>query len=195
MARIQVRMVFMMFSTNRYFQVYRNIIRNVKSLERFDIRQGCGILICMNHTGIVFSHAESNDLPVLESLLAGLSLPIAGVADHVDAFWLAKDSNRVVGCAGLELYGEVALLRSLAVDRECRNQGIAGRLVERTVVDARERSVKRLFLLTTTAREYFLRLGFEPLPRSGAPEELAQSVEFQGACPASAVLMRLILAS
>jgi N-acetylglutamate synthase-like GNAT family acetyltransferase len=148
----------------------------------------------MNHTGIVFCHTQRSDLPTIESLLAGLSLPIVGVADHVDTFWLAKEDNKIVGCAGLEVYGDVALLRSLAVAQEKRNQGIAGKLVERTVLDARERSVKQLFLLTTTAWEYFVRLGFSQLPRASAPEALAESAEFQGACPASAICMRLILA-
>ena len=49
--------------------------------------------------------------------------------------------------------------------------------------------VQEVFLLTTTAEHYFPRFGFACIRR----EEVAGSagrVEFQGACPASAAVMR-----
>ena len=50
-----------------------------------------------------------------------------------------------------------------------------------------------LYLLTTTAPDYFRRLGFRALARRHAPAALRESAEFRGACPDSALLMELTL--
>jgi amino-acid N-acetyltransferase len=50
--------------------------------------------------------------------------------------------------------------------------------------------MKAVFLLTTTAEQFFPRLGFEPISRADVPESVQASVEFQSACPASATVMR-----
>lgn len=47
-----------------------------------------------------------------------------------------------------------------------------------------------MYLLTTTAENYFPAFGFRPVDRSAVPTELMASPEFQGACPASAIVMR-----
>ena len=48
-----------------------------------------------------------------------------------------------------------------------------------------------LVLLTSTADGWFPRFGFERISRDAAPASLHASEEFRGACPASAVVMRL----
>jgi amino-acid N-acetyltransferase len=63
------------------------------------------------------------------------------------------------------------------------------RLVERTIARAREQGIRRLFLLTTTAADYFPRLGFARIDRADVPAEVAATVEFTSACPASAIAM------
>ena len=52
-----------------------------------------------------------------------------------------------------------------------------------------------LYLLTTTAQDWFPRFGFERVDRSSTPPEIAGSDEFAELCPASAVVMRLDLRS
>ena len=65
------------------------------------------------------------------------------------------------------------------------------------VADAVDRFVvaglRRLYLLTTTAEEYFPRYGFRRIPRESASPAARESVEFREACPASAVTMVLEL--
>jgi amino-acid N-acetyltransferase len=58
---------------------------------------------------------------------------------------------------------------------------------------ARSGGARELYLLTTTAEGYFPRLGFERIARDELPAALAASEELRGACPASAVTMRLRL--
>jgi len=49
--------------------------------------------------------------------------------------------------------------------------------------------VAGVYLLTTDATAWFLRLGLEHVPRGAAPSELMASPEFVDACPASAACL------
>jgi amino-acid N-acetyltransferase len=134
--------------------------------------------------------AERGALPEVLGLLQESSLPLAGVAEHFDSFLVARAGDgSLAGCVGLEIYGDVGLLRSLAVAKTARGAGLGARLVERLFDLARSKGVQSLYLLTTTAEDYFPRLGFERLPREEASPNLAASEELRGACPASAILM------
>ncbi len=138
----------------------------------------------------MIADAEPGALPGVVALLQESRLPVAGVAQHFDSFLVARAGDgRLVGCVGLEIYGDVGLLRSLAVAKAARGSGLGARLVERLFELARSRGVESLYLLTTTAEDYFPRFGFERLPREAADPKLAASEELRGACPESAVLM------
>jgi amino-acid N-acetyltransferase len=139
----------------------------------------------------VIRGSNPRDLPAVLALLRDSSLPSAGVEDHFDSFVLARDEGgRLVGCVGLETYGNIGLLRSLAVESTRRGDGVGKDLVEELLAMARSRGVETLYLLTTTAELYFPRFGFEVIPREEADPKLARSEELRGACPSSAVLMR-----
>ena len=59
---------------------------------------------------------------------------------------------------------------------------------------AREHGVENVFLLTTTAEGFFPKFGFALIQRNDVPRSVQSSVEFHSACPASAVVMRKVLA-
>ena len=71
-----------------------------------------------------------------------------------------------------------------------RGSGVGRTLIERALSVTRERGIKDVFLLTTTAEHYFPRFGFACVGRDSVGAALQASPEFQGACPASAVVMR-----
>jgi amino-acid N-acetyltransferase len=133
--------------------------------------------------------ASPPDLAAVLALLSAAALPAAGVPAGLDHYVVAELGGELVGVAGLEPYGSAGLLRSVAVSTEARGAGLGGALVERVASDAAARGIRDLFLLTTTAERYFRRHGFRPLARDTVPERVRASVEFQGACPASAVCM------
>lgn len=137
--------------------------------------------------------ALESDWPAVEALLRAHALPVDGARQHLPNYQLAVVGRDVVGCAGLEVYDDVALLRSVAVAPGRHRQGVGQRLVDRLLQQAAQRRVRRLFLLTTTASAYFTRRGFRPEPLSQAPAALKASAELQGACPASAEFMSLTL--
>ena len=137
--------------------------------------------------------ANASDLPAILELLTAHHLPHAGVPDHLERFVLEFAGQQLIGCAGLELHGSAALLRSVAIDANQRSSGLAARLVRAQLEAARGFDATSISLLTTTAEAYFPRFGFAVVPRSMLPAELQNSIELRGACPDSAIAMHLSL--
>jgi amino-acid N-acetyltransferase len=138
--------------------------------------------------------ATAADLPAILALLARSGLPEAGLADHLATALVARAGGAIAGSAALEVYGEAALLRSVAVDAAWRGQGL-GQALTRAALDlARRRGVVTVYLLTETAAGFFPRFGFRPVPRAAVAPAVQQSVEFTSACPASAQALALRLA-
>ena len=137
--------------------------------------------------------ATSDDLAGVLALVKRHELLEAGVADAIDDFFVARSAGALVGCAGWETYGELGLLRSVAVDSSLRTVGLGTKLVASVAAAARLRGLSELFLLTTTAPKFFERRGFSSLPRSSVPARIADSWEFRVGCPESAIAMHLAL--
>ena len=125
------------------------------------------------------------------ALLSSAGLPTGDLTQqHCDSFFYMGPEAAPEGLVGLELLGDVALLRSLVVADGLRGSGAGARLLAHAESHARARGVKTLYLLTTTAERFFPKLGFEPISRADVPESIQASVEFQSACPRSATVMR-----
>jgi len=62
----------------------------------------------------VIRPASPADWPAIAGLLAAAHLPLDGAQEHLEHFACAWQGDRLVGVAGLERYGDVALLRSVA---------------------------------------------------------------------------------
>lgn len=133
--------------------------------------------------------AAPSDLPAVEALLEASSLPVAGVREALSDFVVADSGGAIVGVAGLEICGDDALLRSVAVAPEWRSRGLGRALVTRTLADAEARGLRSLYLLTTTAERYFPSFGFRQISRDEVPEAVRATKEFREACPASATVM------
>ena len=134
--------------------------------------------------------ARTDDLPAIERLLLDSRLPLDGVREALADFVVAHAGDALVGVAGLEVRRDNALLRSVAVSTEWRSHGIGRALVTRVVSDAEARGLRALYLLTTTAEHYVPSFGFPTTSRDAVPDDILATAEFQGACPASAIVMR-----
>lgn len=93
------------------------------------------------------------------------------------------------GVVGLEIYGSVALLRSLAVVESSRGLGCGKRLVAEAEAYAMGRGVKQIYLLTDTAASLFESLGYVSAERESAPNAIRTTAEFSSICPVSAAFM------
>ena len=135
--------------------------------------------------------ARPHDLRGALDLLGRSELTEQDVAERWGHYFVVReDDGRVVGVAGLEIHGEDGLLRSVAVDAEYRGQGLASSLVEAAVERAKRVNLRAVYLLTTTARDYFARRGFADCPREEAPAAVRESWEFRTGCPSTAAFMR-----
>ena len=145
------------------------------------------------NTAPTLRHATQADWPAIEALLVANKLPTEGAQAHLNTYLLAISNGEVVGCAGAEVYGQIALLRSVAVAPGLHKQGIGKLLLDTLLQEARRRDIGKLYLLTVTAPEYFAQYGFKRGKIEDAPPALKASAELQGACPACAAFMSLTL--
>ncbi|UCF71678.1 MAG: GNAT family N-acetyltransferase [candidate division WOR-3 bacterium] len=134
-------------------------------------------------------YAVTEDKVRIERLLEEAQLPFVDIKEHLDDFLVAECKNVIVGAVGIEIYGEVALLRSLVVAPSFKNCGVGRTLYEGIVAYAHLNGVRELFLLTTTASQLFKKLGFHKVVRSELPKLIQETNEFKSLCPASAVCM------
>lgn len=123
------------------------------------------------------------------SLLQSENLPTIDLERNLPHFFVKTMNEVIVGSIGLEYYGASGLLRSMLVRPQFRNKGIAFELVNHLSHYAKDRGVRKLFLITNTAEDYFQRLGFTRIPREEVEKEVLQSKEFNGLCPASSAIM------
>jgi amino-acid N-acetyltransferase len=141
-----------------------------------------------------FEPASVADFDAVYRLLSDGGLPVADLEHHIESFTLAKCQATVVGTAGLEIYGELALLRSLCVARSHRSRGIGEALIAVASRGASARGVRALYLLTTSAASYFAALGFLPVERQHVPSPIRGTTQFSSLCPTSAVCMHKSIA-
>src|SRR5688572_8581041 len=137
--------------------------------------------------------ATGADESVLRSLLSAAGLPVADLDATRQLFIVATAGGQVEGCVGLELHGAAALLRSLAVREQRRGAGVGNALLARARALAVAQRAETLFLLTTSADQFFARRGFITVDRSTVPADVAGSAQFAGLCPTSATCMMLRL--
>jgi amino-acid N-acetyltransferase len=135
--------------------------------------------------------ANAEDMTFVRTTLADGALPNSDVDNSGRIrFLIADDADgHPAACIGLEAYGSEALLRSLAVSRARRGQGVGCALVVAAEDTARAMGVSRLYLLTTTASDFFSHAGYDVINRVDAPDTLQASNQFAELCPASAVCM------
>lgn len=131
---------------------------------------------------------KENRRTVIE-LLAKANLPVEDIQEHTELFVL-KNEAETIGTIGLEHDGTVGLLRSLSVEQGKRGRGYGEQLVLFLEEKAKEKGIRSLYLLTTTAAHFFSKRGYLTVSRSEVPLFIQQTSEFRLTCPASATVMK-----
>jgi amino-acid N-acetyltransferase len=140
----------------------------------------------------VIESIRDGELESALTLLRGSQLPVDGLDDEA-CILVARDDGRIVGTAALEIYPDGMLLRSVAITSHAQGQGLGSALTEAMLRIARDAGAPAVFLLTTTAEQFFPRFGFVRIPRHDVPASVQTSVEFTTACPCTAAVMRKTL--
>jgi amino-acid N-acetyltransferase len=142
--------------------------------------------------------AKKKDYDAVEVLLRKTDLPPDEIKLHMENFLVIRHPEAVagpeilIGSVGLEIYGESALLRSLAVHPDFQGNGLGSRLVDSIIKAAKGKGITHLFLLTDTAEEFFKKRGFVVVTRNKVPYDMKQSIEFTTLCTSSPSMMREI---
>jgi UDP-N-acetylmuramate: L-alanyl-gamma-D-glutamyl-meso-diaminopimelate ligase len=93
--------------------------------------------------------ARPRDMGDIRALLKALELDWADLRDEDHRnFYVLINEHGFVGCIGIEVFGEDAVLRSLAVKQTARGHGYGWMLADTAINQTRRRGVKRLYLMT-----------------------------------------------
>jgi amino-acid N-acetyltransferase len=126
----------------------------------------------------------------VKAILISAQLPTGDITpNRMENFFGVWSGATLEGVVGVEIYGTVALLRSLAVVALKRGCGLGTRLLAHAEQHAIEKGVRTVFLLTNTAEAYFNKRGYSVISRESAPEAIRNTAEFTSVCPASSTLM------
>lgn len=123
--------------------------------------------------------ARLSDAEAIHALIAdyaaeGVLLPrtLQNVREQISSFLVVEEKRQITGCVCLESYGaSLAEIRSLAIRRQNRGQGLGGRLLAFALSEARRKRIARVFAVTH-APEFFLRQGFATSSRHALPEKI-----------------------
>ncbi len=138
--------------------------------------------------------ARAADMAEIRALLAKSGLTEAAEDRDATAFFFLRNESGVAATVALEVFGEDAILRALAVDPDWRGGGYGWILADTAINEARHRGVKRIYLLTEYASDFFAgKHGFRVVDRSTASPAVAASRTFQRSTGTKFVAMRLDL--
>lgn len=144
----------------------------------------------MQRSGVEVRALEPADREGARALLAANELPTDDLDDATIELFGAFDANALIGVIGLQTRERYGLLRSLVVNPALRDRGVARVLCETVFTSARERQLETLWLLTTSAQDYFTRHGFSIVARDEAPPPIRSTSQFVSLCPSTAIVMR-----
>lgn len=151
----------------------------------------------MSKATIKVEGAKTSDLEALYDLLKLVDLPIEGVEETIDHFLLlirqTDSEEELIGCVGLEIYEEYALLRSAAIHPNHQGKNYGKQLILAIIAFSKLIGAKQLFLLTETAEQFFEKMGFTKIERLQVPDIVKTSIEFESLCDESAIVMTLQL--
>ena len=130
--------------------------------------------------------------PAVLALLTENDLPVADL-DENKILFACLDRGDLVGTGGLELFKDCALLRSISIRKDLQKKGLGKFIVRELEQVARRIGINSLYLLTTTAENFFSHGGYNKIDREEVPAEIKNTSQFSSVCPSSAVVMRKFL--
>ena len=85
------------------------------------------------------------------------------------------------------------IMKCQPLKREERGKNL-GRFITRQLESfAKNRSVNCIYLLTTTAKDFFTKEGYIEVDRNNVPGQIQNTSEFSSVCPTTAVVMKKIM--
>ncbi|HJW39965.1 MAG TPA: arsenic resistance N-acetyltransferase ArsN2 [Rhizomicrobium sp.] len=117
--------------------------------------------------------------------LRAADLPTSDLAEGAAQYFQLGDD---AAYGGFATYGSDGLLRSLVV-AGAQRAGTGSTLLAELLAAARGRGLRDIWLLTTSAEDFFARHGFAKVERDTAPAAIGATSQFKDLCPISAAFM------
>jgi UDP-N-acetylmuramate: L-alanyl-gamma-D-glutamyl-meso-diaminopimelate ligase len=139
--------------------------------------------------------AQRGDMEAIRTLLHKADLGDEPARDDQSgSFYLLRNEDGPAGCVALEVLGDDAILRALAVSPDARGVGYGWMLADMAVSQARWRGVRRIYLVTAAASDFFAaKFGFRVVDRSTVAKAVGNHETFTRPSSAQLVAMRLDL--
>lgn len=146
--------------------------------------------MAVEDNSLIIKRARSHDYLSICSLLDENNLPHEDIRmEYLNNYFITRKGDKVIGVIGLEIFDQIALLRSLVVKKEFRGLDLGIKLVSKAEQYAFRKNVKEIYLLTTTADRFFYKFGYSTIDREKVPDAIRATMEFQRLCPSSALIM------
>jgi amino-acid N-acetyltransferase len=125
--------------------------------------------------------ATPDDRSDIADLCSVAGLPVGDLpADELTSFRvLRREGTGVCGVVAVDLFGPVALLRSLAVHPDVRGRGLGQSLVLDAEAHARAEGGRAMYLLTNDQSGFFRCLGYAVIDREAVPPVIAETPVFR----------------
>ena len=123
--------------------------------------------------------ARVPDVPELQRLINHFAerdemLPrsLNTIYESIRDFFVLEEDGRVIGCCALHVtWGDLAEIKSLAVDESVQGQSLGRQLVQSCIDEARQMGVPKIFALTYVPA-FFEKMGFAKVDKSTLPHKI-----------------------
>ncbi len=123
--------------------------------------------------------ARTADVPTLQKLInyfadRDVMLPrsLNELYENLRDYFVIENESEVVGCCALHVtWSDLAEIKGLAVREEYQGKGLADKLINACLEDAKHLGVPRLFVLTYIP-DYFQRFGFQRIEKAELPQKV-----------------------
>jgi len=133
--------------------------------------------------------ASQNSFSAAIALLKKNNLPTEDL-DPGKQMFVVEEGDEVIATVAIEYDYNDALLRSLSVSKEKRNSGIGAELVEFIEDYVKKQGVQNIYLLTTTAADFFSKKGYKIIDRNTVPQFIKNTSEYSVVCASSSTVMK-----
>lgn len=136
--------------------------------------------------------ASQNSFSEAIDLLKKNNLPTEDLHPGTQMF-VVEEGDRVIGTIAVEYDYQDALLRSLSVSEEKRKSGIGAKMVDFMEDYVKQQGVRNIYLLTTTAADFFTKRGYGIIDRGTVPDFIKNTTEYSVICSSSSTVMKKVL--
>jgi len=121
---------------------------------------------------VIIAMADARKIRAMRLLLREVGIPIKEPLRRREC-WVATANGHVIGCSRIEIVGEYALLRNVAVEKVWRHKGVGSRLVKKCLLEIRAADRTMIALVTMFWNvNFFRRFGFRTVSRQDLHTQL-----------------------